>query len=77
MIKHVACYGPCCIVGHRDSGSNLRSPTPNWYRPLVPLFPVVILGGQQNALQKSRPVNINFSHWIWIAIEYICRLIMR
>ena len=26
------------LVDHRGSGSNLRSPLPNWHPPLVPLF---------------------------------------
>ena len=42
-------------VGHIVSGSEPRSPLPNWCPPWVPLFQPE---GQQNAFQKSRPVNI-------------------
>ena len=42
-------------VGHIVSGSKSRSPLPIWYLPIVP---AVTLEGHQNALHKSRPVNI-------------------
>ena len=45
------------LVGHRVSGSK-----PRFRPPIVPsigpIVPVMTLEGRQNALQKSRPVNI-------------------
>ena len=40
-------------VGHTASGSKYRSPLSNY-----PIAPAVTLEGQQNAHEKSRPVNI-------------------
>ena len=34
------------------------------------IFPIMILESWQNALQESRPVNINYL--IWIDIEHVC-----
>ena len=47
------------LVGHSDSGSNLRSPRTSQSAPSCDtIIPVVTLGGWQNVLQKSRPADI-------------------
>ena len=46
------------LVGHTASGSKYRYPLSNWRPPMGPIVPAVTLEGRQNALEKSRPVNI-------------------
>ena len=67
-------------VGHTTSGPHsqweqIQVPTVQLAPSMAPIVPVVTLEGQQNALEKSRPVNIqHLIHWECIDIECACKL---
>ena len=62
-------------VGHTVSGSKSRSPTAQLAPSMGAIVPAMTLDGRQNALQKSKPVNIqHLTHWGWIDIECVCKL---
>ena len=61
--------------GPHSQWEQIQVPTAQLAPSMDPIVPAVTLEGRQNALEKSRPVNIqHLIHWGWMDIEYVCKL---
>ena len=59
----------------RSQWKQIQIPTVELMSSMGPIVPAMTLEGRQNAVEKSRPVNIqHLIHWGWIDIECVFKM---